>query len=89
MTITEQIQAIKFEKQYWSSVLEEATRDEILYIAKRMDISTHHDSGRQRALKQLKAIIAYNKEHEFRDALRKKYNDSYDTYVDADACRCH
>ena len=62
----EQVQAIKLENRYWSSVLEEATRDEILYIAKRMDISTHHESGRQRALKQLKGIIAYNKEHEFR-----------------------
>ncbi len=73
MTITEQIQAIKSEKHFWSQVLEEATKDEILDLAKRMDIYTHHEDGRQRELESLKAIIAYNKEHEFRDALRKKY----------------
>ena len=65
---------IKLEKTYWNNVLEEATKDEVLDLANRMGISTHHDNGRQRALKQIKGCIAYNKISDFRTALRENNN---------------
>jgi hypothetical protein len=65
---------IKLEKVYWSKVLEDSTKDDILTLAKKMDLRTHHASGRQMDLKQIKAGIAYNKIADFRDALRNSNN---------------
>jgi len=65
---------IKLETTYWNDVLEEATKDEVLDLANRMGIYTHHDNGRQRALKQIKCSIAYDKLGEFRKALRENNN---------------
>ena len=65
---------VKLEKIYWSKVLEDSTKDDILTLAKEMDLRTHHASGRQIDLKQIKAGIAYNKIADFRDALRNSNN---------------
>ena len=65
-------QHIKLEENYWNKVLEDSTKDDILTLAKGMDLRTHHENGRQINLKQIKVVIAYNKIHDFRDAIRNK-----------------
>ena len=67
-------QQIKLENIYWGKVLAEATKEEVLNLAKSMELLTHHNNGRQRALKDIKGSIAYNKEHEFRTALNNFNN---------------
>ena len=71
MTNEEKNQRLKLEEQYWPEVLEEATKEQILDLAKRMDIYTHHDNGRQRALKDIKKNIAGEKIMQFIEGLRK------------------
>ena len=63
-------QQVQLEENYWSKVLEDSTKDDILTLAKEMDLRTHHANGRQINLKQIKGVIAYNKIADFRDALR-------------------
>lgn len=65
---------IKLEKIYWSKVLEDSTKDDILTLAKEMDLRTHHANGRQINLKQLKGVIAYNKIADFTVAIRNNNN---------------
>ena len=63
-------QQVKLEKNYWGKVLEDSTKDDILTLAKAMDLRTHHANGRQMNLKQIKGCIAYNKIADFSSALR-------------------
>ena len=72
MTNTQQ--QIKLEKNYWATVLEDSTKDDVLALAKEMDLRTHHKNGRQINLKQIKGVIAYNKIADFSDAVRKFNN---------------
>lgn len=65
---------VKLEEKYWEKVLEDSTKDDILTLAKEMDLRTHHENGRQINTKQIKAVIAYNKVADFRDAIRKFNN---------------
>ena len=61
---------IKLERDYWNEILEEATKEETIGLAQSMLIFTHLDNGRQRALKQIKSEIVFDKIEGFRKALR-------------------
>jgi len=56
--------AVTAMKHYWESVMKESSREDVLYLAEKMGLRTHHESGRQINTKTLKGIIAYNKENQ-------------------------
>jgi len=55
---------IRFEDEYWHDVIETLTKKEVLNLAKEMGIITHHENGRQRALKSIKRNILFQKKSE-------------------------
>lgn len=63
---------LNLEVNYWKDLLEECSKEEILKLAEKMNIFTHHDNGRQRSLKQIKSNIIWDKEILYREGLKKQ-----------------
>lgn len=73
LTNTQKIEIINNESNYWESVLNEATKEDVYLLANKMNLVTiHKTSGRKVNTKSLKGIIKFTKNSELVKFLRSK-----------------
>jgi len=73
LTDEQKIKIITNEANYWTSVLNECTKEDVYFLAEKMEINTIHPTSKRKVNKNdLISLIKYNKAAEMRDFLRNK-----------------